>query len=45
MDCSWIIVVLNFEFSLVLSHDYVTWDYPKKRFGEEEGMRHIVLRK
>ncbi len=30
MDCSWNIVGLNFEFLLVLNHDDVTWDYPKK---------------
>jgi len=29
MDCLWKIVVLNFEFMLVLNHDDVTWDCPK----------------
>jgi hypothetical protein len=36
MDFSWSIVVLNFEFMLVLNHDDVTWGLPKEeRFGEE----------
>jgi hypothetical protein len=36
MDYLWNIVVLNFEFLLVLNHDDVTWDYPRvlgKRFS------------
>jgi hypothetical protein len=28
--CSWNIVVLNFELLLVLNHDDVTWDCPKR---------------
>jgi hypothetical protein len=34
MDYLWNIVGLNFEFSLVLNHDDVTWDCPK---GEDIG--------
>jgi hypothetical protein len=30
MDCSWSIIVLNFEFLLVLNYDDVIWDCPKK---------------
>jgi hypothetical protein len=30
MDRSWNIVGLNFEFLLVLNHDDVSWDYPKR---------------
>jgi len=38
-------VSLNFEFLLVLNHDDVIWDCPKRgRSGEEKGnFRHIVL--
>jgi hypothetical protein len=36
-DCSWNIIVMNFEFLLVLNHDDVTLGLPiKGRFGEEE---------
>jgi hypothetical protein len=36
-DYSWSIIVLNFEFLLVLNHDNVTWDCIKGgRYGEEE---------
>jgi hypothetical protein len=35
-DCSWNIIVLNFEFLLVLNRDDVAWDCPKK---EDMGKR------
>jgi hypothetical protein len=41
MDYSWSIVVLSFEFLLVLNHDDVIWDYPKR---EDIGKRRIILK-
>jgi hypothetical protein len=36
MDCSQIIVSLNFEFLLFFNHGNVTWDYPKgESFGKK----------
>jgi hypothetical protein len=29
-DCSWSIIVLNFEFLPVLNHDDVIWDCPNR---------------
>jgi hypothetical protein len=41
MDYSWSIIVLNFEFFLVLNHDDVTWDCPKR---EDLRKRRRILR-
>jgi hypothetical protein len=33
------LLVLNFEFLLVLNHDGVTWNYPKKEdLGKKRGL-------
>jgi len=46
MDFSWSIIVLNFEFMLVLNHDDVTWDCPKRKdLGKRGIIRHIFLEK
>jgi hypothetical protein len=40
MDYSWSIIVLTFEFLLLLNHDDVTWDCPKRK---DMGKRRIIL--
>jgi hypothetical protein len=40
MDYSWSIIVLTFEFLLLLNHDDVTWDSPKRK---DMGKRRIIL--
>jgi hypothetical protein len=40
MDYSWSIAVLTFDFLLLLNHDDVTWDCPKRK---DLGKRMIIL--
>jgi hypothetical protein len=44
MDYSWSIVVLNFEFLLVLNHDDVIWDCLKREDLGKRSCKYFILK-